>query len=130
MSSVPHYGRYRVEGERAPKPTRTAKRTTAAKVRRPVQRRAAPKTGSVVLQFVAVGAIAALATFGFSVLMGRSMAERASREIGKYHIKAKVARAETEIIKQRLDIRINPKKVKDWAENNGFTKAQTGALQQ
>ncbi|MFX9042596.1 hypothetical protein ABTN45_19135, partial [Acinetobacter baumannii] len=66
--------------------------------------------------------LAIVSTYGLSVLTGKSLSERARLDVSSFQARSRVARSELGSLQQRFEMRANPRRVADWAVNNGFER--------
>lgn len=87
------------------------------------------KRGFNVAQTVAEAAcvfvLAIVSTYGLSVLTGKSLSERARLDAGSYQARSRAARSELGSLQQRFEMKANPRRVADWALNNGLERDAT-----
>jgi hypothetical protein len=69
--------------------------------------------------------LAIVSTYGLSVLTGKSLSERARLDASGFQVRSRAARSELGTLQQRFEMKANPRRVADWAVNNGFEKDLT-----
>ena len=72
-----------------------------------------------------LSASVAYATFGFSVLLGNSVKESASRETSRALARAHTAMVDIEVLRQQADRKVTMDEIERWSVANGFEASIT-----
>lgn len=81
--------------------------------------------GQTVAEVACVFVLAIVSTYGLSVLTGKSLSERARLDASSFQTRSRAARSELGLLQQRFEMKANPRRVADWATNNGFERDVT-----
>ncbi len=77
------------------------------------------------ISFVACLSVVAVVTYGFSILLGNSVKENASRDTLRAAGRARVAQLDIEDLRQSADRKTTMDEIQRWAVANGYEPSMT-----